>query len=245
MGCGGGPPFSIVLDPPHVFLYDPGGLPCPRVPPHLLGDPSCVAEWPRFGLIASPHAGPQLEQELAVPDVTYVLRQTGGDADGGQRPQTLLLFLFLRHHDPFQPYDSGTRGLLQGHLEPVLSLSRPALERGLRRLLHPLLRQTRRRERAQQRVSRSVGVAVAALSAVVTASTSSRFRRSCLDTMQVTDTAALVVAAQRSLAQVTQQRRLHRGCRDPPGDTPRGSPHGGQRQRRGRRRKERGTWLQA
>ncbi|TRZ10315.1 hypothetical protein HGM15179_016793 [Zosterops borbonicus] len=131
-----------------------------------------------------------LELEPAPPDVTFGVRwdppegdrdpQTPHDGD----PKTLLVFLFLRHRDPFGGYDAGMRRLLLPQLDPVLRLGRPALARGLRTLLQPLLGGLHRQHQAQQVVARAQALAVAAVTAVVAASSSARFRSACLGALQ-------------------------------------------------------------
>ncbi|XP_063175236.1 type 2 DNA topoisomerase 6 subunit B-like [Chroicocephalus ridibundus] len=98
----------------------------------------------------------------------------------------------------------------------------------------PALQELRRRHQGQQRVARSLPVVVAAVTTVVAASTSARFRRACLGAMQVEDTPALVAATRRSLADVTRGRLVPcASC-----DTRRGSLMEGPRARRGRREEE-------
>ncbi|XP_066843206.1 type 2 DNA topoisomerase 6 subunit B-like [Anser cygnoides] len=141
----------------------------------------------------------------------------GGDPAGDGRPLTLLLFLFVRHRDPFRAYDAATRRLLLAHAEPLLLGSRRALTRGVRALVHPLLEALSRRAQGQERLARALPVALDALSAVVAASTSARFRRRCLRIMQVADTPALAAAAHRSLAEISRCRLLRCASCDPRG----------------------------
>ncbi|XP_005533285.1 PREDICTED: CAAX prenyl protease 2 [Pseudopodoces humilis] len=111
----------------------------------------------------------------------------------------------------------GMRRLLLPQLDPTLHLSRPALARGLRTLLHPLLGGLHRQHQAQQSVARAQALAVAAVTAVVAASSSSRFRSACLGALQVQDTPALAVAARRRWAEVSRRPRLPRGGAAVPG----------------------------
>ncbi|XP_032776109.1 type 2 DNA topoisomerase 6 subunit B-like isoform X2 [Strigops habroptila] len=222
------------LDAITLFLYDPAGL--PAAAPRFFQDPSWMADWEQFGFIAAPRAQTEGEEELVTPDATYTVQEGAGGPSGDRHPQTLLLFLFLQHEDPFQAYDAGTRLVLLQHMEQTLWSSRPALARGLRTLVHPMLGELRRRHEAQQRLARSLSVALDAVTAVVAGSTSSRFRQGCLRTMQVEDTPALVATAQQSLAEVTQQRLLPGGSCETPGDSwdpRRGSPSEHPRVQRG------------
>ncbi|XP_065520851.1 type 2 DNA topoisomerase 6 subunit B-like isoform X2 [Lathamus discolor] len=203
-----------------LFLYDPAGL--PAAVPRFFQDPSWMADWEQFGFTAAPHAQTEGEEELVAPDATYTVQQGADGPDGDQHPQSLLLFLFLQHEDPFQAYDASTRLVLLQHLEQTLWSSRPALARGLRTLVHPVLGELRQRHEAQQRLARSLSVALDAVMAVVTGSTSTRFRRGCLRSMQVEDTPALVAAARQSLAEVTHRRLLPIGSCETPRD-PRGA----------------------
>ncbi|XP_057269482.1 CAAX prenyl protease 2, partial [Pezoporus wallicus] len=104
-----------------------------------------MADWEQFGFTAAPHAQREGQEELVTPDATYTVQQGAGGPDGDQHPQSLLLFLFLQHEDPFQAYDASTRLVLLQHLEQTLWSSRSALARGLRTLVHPILGELRRR----------------------------------------------------------------------------------------------------
>ncbi|XP_053823973.1 CAAX prenyl protease 2 isoform X2 [Vidua chalybeata] len=103
------------------------------------------------------------EEEPVPPDVTFGVRWDPPEGDGDPQtspkgdPKTLLVFLFLRHRDPFGGYDAGTRRLLLAQLEPTLRLGRPALARGLRALLHPLLGGLRRQHQAPPKSSAGGG----------------------------------------------------------------------------------------
>ncbi|KAM9510791.1 type 2 DNA topoisomerase 6 subunit B-like [Guaruba guarouba] len=223
-GGGGGHTWgrAVVLDRGHLFLYDPAGL--PAAAPRFFQDPSWMADWEQFGFTAAPSAQTEGEEELVTPDATYTVQQGAGGPDGDPHPQSFLLFLFLQHEDPFQAYDASTRLALLQHLEQTLCSSRPALARGLRTLIHPMLGELRQRHEAQRRLARSLSVALAAVTAVVSGSTHTRFRRGCLRTMQVEDTPALVAAVQRSLAEVTHRRLLPGGSCETAGGDPLLSP---------------------
>ncbi|XP_074915372.1 type 2 DNA topoisomerase 6 subunit B-like [Buteo buteo] len=233
-GPGGG---AILLDRGHLFLYDPVGLPATPPPPRFFQDPSWLADWERFGFTAAPCDWPEGKEELVTPDAAYTVRHGTGVPGGDRHPQTLLLFLFLRHEDPFQVYDAAARRLLLAHLDQTLLSSRPALATGLRTLVHPVLEELCRWHEGQERLARSLPVVLDAVTAVVTGSTSARFRRACLRAMQVEDTPALAAAVRRSLAEVTHRRQLPCASCETPGDTRRGSPQG-PRVRRGRRAEE-------
>uniref|UniRef100_A0A8C3CAZ4 Uncharacterized protein n=1 Tax=Cairina moschata TaxID=8855 RepID=A0A8C3CAZ4_CAIMO len=182
----------------------------------LCEDPSWLADWDQFGCAAAPSTPPAPEEGLLPPDAAYALRPASGSPPGDAPPQTLLLFLFLRHRDPFQPYQAGTRRLLLAHVEPLLGSNHRALTRGVRALLHPLLEELHRRAQGHQRLLRALPVALDALGAVVAASSSARFRRRCLRLMQVADTPALAAAARRSLAEICRRRLLRCTSCDPP-----------------------------
>ncbi|XP_031950705.1 type 2 DNA topoisomerase 6 subunit B-like [Corvus moneduloides] len=168
--------------------------------------------------VVSPLTSPRfVPTEPVPPDVTFGVRWDPPEGDGDPQtppegdPKTLLVFLFLRHRDPFGGYDAGARRLLLPQLDPAFCLSRPALARGLRALLLPVLGGLRRQHQAQQRVARAQAVAVAAVTAVVAASSSARFRSACLGALQVQDTPALAAAARRRWAEVSRRPGLPRG----------------------------------
>ncbi|XP_061200404.1 type 2 DNA topoisomerase 6 subunit B-like [Neopsephotus bourkii] len=209
------------LDTIALFLFDPAGL--PAAAPRFFQDPFWVADWEQFGFSATPRAQREGEEELVTPDATYTVQQGAGGPDGDQHPQSLLLFLFLQHEDPFQAYDDSTRPVLLQHLEQTLWSSRPALARGLRTLVHPMLGELRRRHEAQQRLARSLCVALDAVTAVVTGSTSTRFRRGCLRAMQGPHWSIPVCGAGKWRRR--KRRRMRRGrccCRRWPNGWPKG-----------------------
>ncbi|XP_069666779.1 type 2 DNA topoisomerase 6 subunit B-like [Haliaeetus albicilla] len=199
-----------------------GGSAAAGPEPALCTDPSWLADWERFGFTVVPRGRPEGEEELVTPDAAYTVRHGTGVPGGDRHPQTLLLFLFLRHEDPFQVYDAAARWLLLAHLDQTLLSSRPALATGLRTLVHPVLEELCRQHEGQERLARSLPVVLDAVTAVVTGSTSARFRRACLRTMQVKDTPALAAAVRRSLAEVTHRRLLPCASCETPGDTRRG-----------------------
>ncbi|XP_062454826.1 type 2 DNA topoisomerase 6 subunit B-like [Rhea pennata] len=160
------------------------------------------------------HRGWRTGADLVLPASTFVLQPDLAPA-GPQ--QTLLLFLFLRRADPFQAYDAWARRLLASHLEPTLQCSREALQRGVRALLHPALEELGRRAQQQACLARCLPVALRALSSVMASSTSARFRRRCLRTLQAADTLALAAAARQRLLDVTRWRRLPAGSCDAAG----------------------------
>ncbi|XP_053857891.1 type 2 DNA topoisomerase 6 subunit B-like isoform X2 [Vidua macroura] len=171
---GHGPPLCRV----QLYLFDPAGVPVPPPAPPTLQDPSLLGDWGGFGLAVTP-LNPQNppdpknppdprgccedEEEPVPPDVTFGVRWDPPEGDGDPQtspegdPKTLLVFLFLRHRDPFGGYDAGTRRLLLAQLEPTLRLGRPALARGLRALLHPLLGELRRQHQAPPKSSAGGG----------------------------------------------------------------------------------------
>ncbi|XP_064359211.1 type 2 DNA topoisomerase 6 subunit B-like [Dromaius novaehollandiae] len=210
-GGPGGPGRTVArLDRRHVFCFDPAGLPAAPSGSRLLRDPSWLADWGRFGCAAAPAAVPAGEEDVVPPAAAFALQP--GAAAG--RPQTLLLFLFLRRADPFQGYDAWARRLLASQLEATLRSSREALGRGLRALLHPVLEALGRRAQSQARLARCLPVALQAVTAVAAASSSARFRRRCLRALQAADTPALAAAARRSLDDVTRRRRVPAGSCD-------------------------------
>ncbi|KAM9599662.1 type 2 DNA topoisomerase 6 subunit B-like [Morphnus guianensis] len=243
--CGGGPHIDPRLPPGGISLLrqrerhrglahlrtgerlGAGGSAAAGPEPALCTDPSWLADWERFGFTAAPHDQPEGEEELVTPDAAYAVRHGTGVPGGDRHPQTLLLFLFLRHEDPFQVYDTAARRLLLAHLDQTLLSSRPALATGLRTLVHPVLEELCRRHEGQQRLARSLPVVLDAVTAVVTGSTSARFRRACLRAMQVEDTPALAAAVRRSLAEVTHRRLLPCASCETPGDTRRGEGRAG------------------
>ncbi|RMB90525.1 hypothetical protein DUI87_33126 [Hirundo rustica rustica] len=156
----------------------PGGAPCTLT----------VAASGPLGRDLNPEA---LGGEPVPPDVTFGVRWDPPEGDGDPQtppmgtPKPSWFSSSCGTETPWGGYDAGTRRLLLPQLEPTLRLSRPALARGLRALLHPLLGELRRQHQARQRVARAQALAVAAVTAVVAASSSARFRSACLGALQV------------------------------------------------------------
>nr|XP_041567851.1 type 2 DNA topoisomerase 6 subunit B-like [Taeniopygia guttata] len=193
-----GPPLPLPVPPPlaaagfggDLELLPVSALGPPR-DPRRAGTPPLPSANIRPGVLGGLGGDLGCSREPVPPDVTFGVRWDPLEGDGDPQtspegdPKTLLVFLFLRHRDPFGGYDAGTRQLLLAQLEPTLRLGRPALARGLRALLHPLLGELRRQHQAQQHVARAQALAVAAVTAVVAASSSGRFRSACLGALQV------------------------------------------------------------
>ncbi|KAK6298106.1 hypothetical protein J4Q44_G00311610 [Coregonus suidteri] len=120
--------------------------------------------------------------------------------------QTLSLFLFLQHSDPFHSQLSdfmASEELLELHLEDVLRYNREAVTAALNTLLQSTLKDQQQRDKAQEKMCSALGVMLRSICCVVSSSTNMEFRAACLDRMMVQDTYELSASLHESLQRVT------------------------------------------
>uniref|UniRef100_A0ABM5F525 Type 2 DNA topoisomerase 6 subunit B-like isoform X1 n=1 Tax=Pogona vitticeps TaxID=103695 RepID=A0ABM5F525_9SAUR len=194
-----------------VFLYDPAGLPVfPLIKDascSFFEDPSCFTAWEKYSYHATRISDPYWEEGTAKPDVRYDLHGSH-EHDPDAMEQSLLLFLFLTHADPFQDkptYNFCDRQIILSHLSSILLCSKQTVKDALHGVISGLLEQHRRAAQEQQRVAHVLPIMAEAVSSIVSSSCDSEFRRKCLQSLQVSDTHELQLTLKESFSKVILQ----------------------------------------
>ncbi|KAJ8014898.1 hypothetical protein DPEC_G00020560 [Dallia pectoralis] len=123
--------------------------------------------------------------------------------------QTLSLFLFFQHFDPFHSQLSDfmdSEELLELHLEDVLRYNKEPLIGALNSLLQNTLKDQQLRHEAQEKMVSAQAVMLNSVCSVVSSSTNVEFRTACLDLMRVHDTYELSASLHESLQRATNDR---------------------------------------
>ncbi|XP_071313497.1 type 2 DNA topoisomerase 6 subunit B-like isoform X2 [Trachinotus anak] len=128
--------------------------------------------------------------------------------------QSLLLFLFLQHSDPFTSHISdvmATEALIEQHLEDILSNNRQAVTTALQTELKNTLKAQNRRKKDQEKLRSAVDVILSSSISIVSCSSNMDFRQACLNSMKVHDTHELSASLCESLRRVTSWKFTPRG----------------------------------
>ncbi|XP_056239122.1 DUF4554 domain-containing protein [Seriola aureovittata] len=128
--------------------------------------------------------------------------------------QSLLLFLFLQHSDPFTSQVSDvmdTEALIEHHLEDILSNNRQAVTTTLQTELKNTLKAQNRRKMDQEKLRSAVDVIRSSSISIVSSSSNMDFRNACLNSMKVHDTHELSASFSESLRRVTSWKFTPRG----------------------------------
>ncbi|XP_058518741.1 type 2 DNA topoisomerase 6 subunit B-like [Ochotona princeps] len=205
----------------YIFLYGPSGLPLmlsawEEPVTTVFKDTSYFIDWKKYNLCVTPTLDLDLDRDSLLPDVSYRVASSQGEQSQNVDPrgQTLLLFLFVDFHSgfPVQPIESwGIHTLLTAHLGAVLRESRHRVRESVQFTVDQVLQQQQQAAKSQQRLQASLSVAVNSILTVVTGSTSSSFRETCLQALQASDTQELGTRLHEAFHEITQQ-RLHHRC---------------------------------
>lgn len=149
-----------------------------------------------------------------LPDVSYQVESGEGDQSQHVDPQgqTLLLILFVdfRSGFPVQQMELwGVHMLLVTHLSAILRESHGVVQDSIQVAVDQALEQHHQAAKAHQKLQASLSVAVNSIMSVVTGSTSSSFRNTCLRALQAADTQELGAKLHKSFHEITQHRFLH------------------------------------
>ncbi|XP_041800654.1 DUF4554 domain-containing protein [Chelmon rostratus] len=128
-------------------------------------------------------------------------------------PQSLLLFLFLQHSDPFSNQLSdimGTEVLIEHHLEDILNNNRQAVRTALHTELKNTLKAQNRRKKDQEKLHSAAEVILSSSLGIVSCSSNTDFRNACLNCMKVRDTRELSASLRESLWRVTSWKFIPR-----------------------------------
>ncbi|KAM4621823.1 type 2 DNA topoisomerase 6 subunit B-like [Polymixia lowei] len=133
-------------------------------------------------------------------------RQPGSEWSLACVEQSLSLFLFLQHSDPFTSQLSdvtATEELLEHHLEAVLHNNRQAVTTALQNELKSTLNAQRQRSKAQEKMYSALEVMLSSALSIVSSSSNVDFRTTCLDSMRVRHTRELSASFRETLRRVT------------------------------------------
>ncbi|XP_036404310.1 DUF4554 domain-containing protein [Megalops cyprinoides] len=100
--------------------------------------------------------------------------------------QTLVLFVFIQHRDPFHSQLSdfiAGEEVLQRHLDQILLHNTERVKSALYSVLESTLMGLQRRQQAQRKLCSALPVILSSVCSVVTSSSSLGFRTTCLDRM--------------------------------------------------------------
>nr|XP_015194372.1 PREDICTED: uncharacterized protein C11orf80-like isoform X2 [Lepisosteus oculatus] len=141
------------------------------------------------------------------PDAVFSVAGRGSPA----ARQTLLLFLFVEHADPFQSELGdfvASAETVQQNLDPLLRYNEEAVMSAIHLLLDSALQDWLKAQKAQARLRSALPVILSSVASVVSSSACLDFRTSCFRSMKVRDTKELVASVRQSLVRVTEARFL-------------------------------------
>ncbi|XP_037695229.1 type 2 DNA topoisomerase 6 subunit B-like [Choloepus didactylus] len=201
-----------------IFLYGPSGLPLilPRQeqPATVFKDTSYFIDWRKHNLHVVPNMDLNLDKDLVLPDVNYQVEYSEEDQSQKMDPQgqTLLLFLFVDFHSGFPVQQMelwGVHTLLTTHLNTILMESHRVVQDSVQIVVDQALEQHHQATKAHQKLQDSLAVAVNSIMSIVTGSTSSSFRKMCLQALQASDTQEFGIKLHRVFHEIIQHRFLH------------------------------------
>ncbi|XP_048884384.1 DUF4554 domain-containing protein [Brienomyrus brachyistius] len=192
-----------------IFLYGPSNLPllcdAEEHPLSFLRDLTHLLSWNEFGL-SGVRCSENSAEGCLLSEMIYTVEGSERSAAVGQ---TLLLFLFLQHSDPFCSQLSdfvASEELLVQNLDRILQHNRETVKSALHSLLQRTLSGSLKRQKAQAKMQAAIPVILSSLSSVVSSSSSLAFRTTCLNSMKVQDTKELGITLKQALLDVTQNR---------------------------------------
>ncbi|XP_063002362.1 type 2 DNA topoisomerase 6 subunit B-like [Elgaria multicarinata webbii] len=196
----------------YIFLYDPAGLPVlfptKEASCSFFEDPSSLAAWERYAYQATLNSDPLWEEDTAKPDVRYKLH-TSHKEEPDTREQTLMLFLFLSYANQFQDkpvYNFWDRRVVLSYLCPILSCSGQVVKGAIQGVVNGILEQHYKAAEEQRKLAHSLPIMVDAISSIISSSTDSKFRTTCLQRLQVADTQDLQVTIRDTFNKVILKR---------------------------------------
>ncbi|XP_038190460.1 type 2 DNA topoisomerase 6 subunit B-like isoform X5 [Arvicola amphibius] len=201
-----------------IFLYGPLGLPLisdqeqPSIT--VFRDPSYFIDWKKHNLFMVPTLDLNLDTDLVIPDVNYQVESSEGNQsqDMDSEGPALLLFLFVDFHSRFPVQQAevwGLHTLLTAHLGATLAESRSTVQESIQSAVDQVLERHHQAAQAHQRLQGSLSVAVKAITSVLTGSTCSSFRNTCLQALEAADTQEFGTKLHRLFYDTIQGRLLH------------------------------------
>ncbi|XP_068832529.1 type 2 DNA topoisomerase 6 subunit B-like [Capricornis sumatraensis] len=202
-----------------IFLYGPSGLPLifpnsEQPTTAVFKDASYFIDWKKYRLSMVPNLDLSLDSGSVLPDVSYQVESGEGDQSQNMGPQgqTVLLFLFVDFHRGFPGQKMelwGVHTLLSAHLRAILRKSHSVVQGCIQAAVARALEQHRQAVKAHQKLQASLSVAVDSIMSIMTGSTNSSFRKTCLQTLQAADTQEFGTKLHKSFQEVTQHRFLY------------------------------------
>ncbi|XP_049570125.1 type 2 DNA topoisomerase 6 subunit B-like isoform X7 [Orcinus orca] len=110
--------------------------------------------------------------------------------------------------------DRGVHTLLTTHLSAILTESHSVVQDSIQVAVDQALEQHHYAVKAHQKLQASLSVAVNSIMSIMTGSTSSSFRKTCLQTLQAADTQEFGTKLHKSFHEITQNRFLHHCSRE-------------------------------
>ncbi|KAM7329704.1 hypothetical protein ACRRTK_011317 [Alexandromys fortis] len=177
-------------------------------------DTSYFIDWKKHNLFMVPTLDLNLDTDLVIPDVSYQVEPSEGNQsqDVDSAGPALLLFLFVDFHSGFPVQQAevwGLHTLLTAHLSAILSESRSTVRESIQSAVDQVLERYHQAAQAHQRLQGSLSVAVNAITSVLTGSTCSSFRNTCLQALEAADTQEFGTKLHRLFYDTTQHRLLH------------------------------------
>ncbi|XP_076015625.1 type 2 DNA topoisomerase 6 subunit B-like [Genypterus blacodes] len=193
--------FVLVYSPSNVPLKGPSDF-LHQLPSHLNFQEFGIRSLQCFSFTTHVHSSGTVytvEQEICE---ELKVRRSGGCPV----QQSLLLFLFLQHSDPFtsQLFDfMATEELLEHHLEDILNNNRQAVTAALQSELKDTLNAQIQRNKKQEKLCSAVEVILGSSISIVSNSSNMDFRMACLNRMKVCNTRELLASLHDSMRRVT------------------------------------------
>ncbi|XP_045631746.1 type 2 DNA topoisomerase 6 subunit B-like [Ursus americanus] len=201
-----------------IFLYGPSGLPLilpsqEQPTTTVFKDTSYFIDWKKYHLCMVPDLDLNLDRDLVLPDVSYQVESSEGDQSQNMdsQGQTLLLFLFVDFHSEFPVQQTElwrVHTLLTTHLSAILTESHNVVQDSVQVAVDQALEQHHHATKDHQKLQASLSVAVNSIISIVTGSTSSSFRKICLQALQAADTREFGTKLHKSFHEITQHRFL-------------------------------------
>ncbi|XP_075403647.1 type 2 DNA topoisomerase 6 subunit B-like [Tenrec ecaudatus] len=198
-----------------MFLYGPSGLPLvlpgQEQPTTVFTDPSCFIDWKKYHWCVTSHLDFNLDGDLVLPDMRCQVNSCEGhlSQDVAPQGQTLLLFIFVDFHSGFPAQQMelwGTHTLLASHLNAILLENQRGIRSSVQMAVDQALEQQQQAAKARRKLQASHAVAVDSILSVVSGSTSSSFRRGCLQALQAADTHEFGAKLHNAFKEITQHR---------------------------------------
>ncbi|XP_060782719.1 proton-coupled zinc antiporter SLC30A9, mitochondrial [Neoarius graeffei] len=169
----------------------------------------CLCSEVEFSVDNDPREEPRPECSLAVSQEVK-LEQS--------RPveQTLTLFLFIQHNDPFNSQLSDlitNEETLETYLDKVFQYNGEKVRSALQSLLENSLREFLKRKKSSETFQSAMSVILSSVNSIVSSSSSVEFRSACLNSMKAQNTHDMSISMHQTLQRVIHGRFTScRGC---------------------------------